>query len=82
MVTVAYTKGFEETMKKIRDHGTKERLKRQIIKIVNNPDVGKPGRYSRKDTREVYVPPFRVSYYYNREKDILVFLAPYHKNAQ
>ncbi len=39
-------------------------------------------RYSRKNTREVYVPPFRLSYYYDENKDLLVFLALYHKDEQ
>ncbi len=78
MVTVAYTSSFEKTIRKMRDKRTKERIKRHIIKIVNNPDIGKPMRYARKDTRELYIPPFRLSYHYDKNKDILIFLALYH----
>ncbi|HEU17250.1 MAG TPA: hypothetical protein ENO06_00795 [Methanolinea sp.] len=82
MVTVLYSPTFEKTIRKMKDGRTKERLKAQIIKIVRNPEIGKPMRYSRKQTREVYVPPFRLSYYYDRQKDILIFLALYHKDDQ
>jgi len=82
MVTVAFGPSFEKTIRKIRDKRTKERLKAQITRIVADPEIGKPMRYSRKGTREVYVPPFRLSYYYDREDDLIVFLALYHKDDQ
>ncbi|MDD5685813.1 MAG: type II toxin-antitoxin system RelE/ParE family toxin, partial [Methanoregulaceae archaeon] len=82
MVTVLYSPTFEKTIRKMKDGRTKERLKAQIKKIVRNPEIGKPMRYSRKQTREVYVPPFRLSYCYNGQKDILIFLALYHKDEQ
>ncbi len=37
MVTIAYSPAFRRKIKKIRDSKTNERLKHQIIKIVNNP---------------------------------------------
>jgi len=82
MVTVAYSPTFERTVRKIRDNIAKKRVKLQIQKIVNDPCIGKPMRYSRKDTREVYIPPFRLSYFYDKDKDFLVFLALYHKEEQ
>ncbi|MCQ8893252.1 MAG: type II toxin-antitoxin system RelE/ParE family toxin [Methanolinea sp.] len=72
----------KKRIRKIRDKRTKERLKAQIIRIVADPEIGKPMRYSRKGTREVYIPPFRLSYYYDREDDLIVFLALYHKDDQ
>jgi mRNA-degrading endonuclease RelE of RelBE toxin-antitoxin system len=82
MVTVAYGEQFEETIRKIKDAGLKERVKKRIEKIVNDPGIGKPMRFSRKKTREVYIPPFRLSYWYDERKDTLVFLALYHKDEQ
>jgi len=82
MVTVLYSPTFEKTIRKMKDGRTKERLKAQIIKIVRNPEIGKPMRYSRKHTREVYIPPFRLSYCYDGQQDILIFLALYHKDDQ
>lgn len=82
MVTVAYDPHFEKTIRKIKDVQLKDRVKQQILKIIDNPDVGKPMRYTRRQTREVYIPPFRLSYFYDREQDSVVFLALYHKDVQ
>jgi len=82
MVTVAYSIHFEKTIKKIKDAQLKERIKTQIAKIVNIPEIGKPMRFSRKQTREVYIPPFRLSYLYDKRRDMLVFLFLYHKDEQ
>ena len=82
MVTVAYSIHFEKTIRKIMNAQLKKRLKAQIVKIVNNPEIGKPMRFSRKQTREVYIPPFRLSYLYDKRRDMLVFLFLYHKDEQ
>jgi mRNA-degrading endonuclease RelE of RelBE toxin-antitoxin system len=82
MVTVAYDKRFEHTIKKIKDQGLKDKVKKQITKVVENPEIGKPMRFTRKDTREVYVPPFRLSYTYLKEEDKIIFLELYHKDEQ
>jgi hypothetical protein len=39
-------------------------------------------RYSRKGTRELYVPPFRIAYSYIKEENVLIFLDLYHKDEQ
>lgn len=82
MVTVAYHPHFEKTIRKISDARLKEHVKQQIIKIIENPSTGKPMRYCRKQTREVYIPPFRLSYWYDKRQDTIVFLALYHKDEQ
>jgi mRNA-degrading endonuclease RelE of RelBE toxin-antitoxin system len=82
MVTVAYSSHFEKTIRKIQDASLKERVKARIIRIVDDPETGKPMRWCRKNTREVYVPPFRLSYCYDKKNDTLVFLALYHKDEQ
>jgi mRNA-degrading endonuclease RelE of RelBE toxin-antitoxin system len=82
MVTVAYSSRFEKTIKKIQNASLKERVKARIIRIVDDPETGKHMRWCRKNTREVYIPPFRLSYCYDKKNDILVFLALYHKDEQ
>lgn len=82
MVTVYYEPLFEKKITKIRDKLLKTKVKKQIEKIVNNPETGKPMRFSRKGTSEVYVAPFRLSYFYSREEDKIVFLDLYHKDVQ
>ncbi|MCX6698607.1 MAG: type II toxin-antitoxin system RelE/ParE family toxin [Methanomicrobiales archaeon] len=82
MVTVAYSTRFERCVRKIRDTSQKERVKAQIIRIVQDPEIGKPMRWGRKNSREVYVPPYRLSYCYDKKNDTLIFLAFYHKDEQ
>lgn len=82
MVKVAFDSHFRRTVKRIKDDKLKEKVKKQIRKIVENPEAGKPMRYTRKDTREVYIPPFRLSYIYLRKEDKIVFLELYHKDKQ
>ena len=82
MVTIAFESSFEKTIKKLRDTLVKEKVKKQIEKIVNVPEIGKPMRFNRKGTREVYIPPWRLSYIYLKEENKIVFLDLYHKDEQ
>ena len=80
MVTVIFDPIFKNNFKKIKDNSAKERIIKQISKIKDNPEVGKPMRYNRKGTRELYIPPFRLSY--RIEGDRVYILALYHKDFQ
>jgi len=82
MVTVAYSSHFEKAIRKIQDASLKERVKARIIRIIEDPETGKPMRWCRKNTREVYIPPFRLSYCYHKRNETLVFLSLYHKDEQ
>ena len=82
MVIVEFETLFEKTFKKIKNLSLKTKLKKQIKKIINNPEIGKPLKYNRKGTRELYVAPFRLSYAYIKEKDKIIFLDLYHKDKQ
>ena len=79
---VIFDKDFQKFIEKTKDNSFKEQVKKQIEKIINNPEIGKPMRYDRKGTRELYVGSFRLSYTYHRDKDILEFLEIYHKDEQ
>ncbi|MBS3156147.1 type II toxin-antitoxin system RelE/ParE family toxin [Candidatus Woesearchaeota archaeon] len=82
MVTVDFEAPFKQRMKKVKDIGTKNKIKKQIDKIINNPEIGKPMRYNRKGTRELYISPFRLSYIYLDKENKIVFLDLYHKDEQ
>jgi len=82
MVNVAYSSHFTLIFQKIRDSAQKERVRGQIRKIVANPEVGKPMRFARKGTRELYVAPFRLSYAYLKAENKVVLLDLYHKDRQ
>ena len=80
MVTIAYVPSFEKKVRKIKDKSLKIKIKKKILKIIDSPEIGKPMRYSRKGIREVYIPPFRLSYLYIKNDEKIVFLDLYHKD--
>lgn len=82
MVVAVFDSHFKEIFSKIKDPLLKERIIKQIIKIRENPEIGKPMRFGRKGTREVYIPPFRLSYLYIKEENKIILLDLYHKDEQ
>ena len=82
MVTVFFDESFEKTVRKVKDNFVKEKIKKQIEKIMQNPEIGKPMRYSRINTREVYISPYRLSYLFLKNEDRLIILELYHKDEQ
>ncbi len=82
MVTVGYSPKFLDIAKKIKDNSIKEKIKKRILKIIDNPEIGKPMRYARKGTREVYISPFRLSYCYIKKEGKIILLDLYHKDNQ
>ncbi len=82
MAKVIYDKDFQRDIEKTKDNTFREQVKKQIEKIINNPEIGKPMMYNRKGTREVYVGHFRLSYKYHYDTDTIEFLEVYHKDEQ
>jgi mRNA-degrading endonuclease RelE of RelBE toxin-antitoxin system len=82
MVTIGYSPEFARLVSKIKDTELKGRVKKQIEKLLSNPEAGKPMRYARKGTRELYVHPFRLSYIYLKQEDRIIILDLYHKDKQ
>jgi mRNA-degrading endonuclease RelE of RelBE toxin-antitoxin system len=79
---VTYEGSFIKDFSKIKDKELKEGIVKQLKKIIGNPEIGKPLKYSRKLTREVYMPPFRLYYSYNRHLDVLTIIEISHKRKQ
>ena len=82
MVNVDRHPQFAKIFEKIKDNVLKEKVKKQIEKIIENPEIGKPMMYNRKGTREIYIPPFRLSYVYIKVEDKIILLDLYHKDEQ
>ncbi len=82
MVKTDFHENFKNIFSKIKDESFRIKVKKQINKIIQNPEVGKPMRYNRKGTREVYVKSFRLSYAYLKEENKIIFLDLYHKDEQ
>ncbi len=71
---------FKKCFEKIKDKELKIKIIKQLDKLTINPELGKPMKYSRKGTREVYVSPYRLSYTYKNKE--LTILNLYHKDKQ
>jgi len=82
MVEIRFDKRFIQIFSKIKDDFTKQRIMKQIKKISQNPEIGKPMRFSRKGTRELYISPFRLSYEFFKENNLIYILDLYHKDRQ
>jgi len=82
MLEVEYSDDLLKIISKIKDGFLKEKVKKQIKKIIDQPEKGKPMRYARKGTREMYIGPYRLAYAYNKGKNKLIFLDLYHKDEQ
>jgi mRNA-degrading endonuclease RelE of RelBE toxin-antitoxin system len=59
---VVRTENFERELRRLKDSAFKERVKRQIEKILENPDAGKPLRFELKGERSLRIPPYRLIY--------------------
>ncbi len=81
MVNVEFTPHFQKVFSKVSSN-LRERILKQLEKLDETPEIGKPMRYARKGTREVYMGSFRLSYSYLKEENKLVFLDIYHKDKQ
>ena len=79
---IEYKKEFLKTISKIKHQEVKAQIKKQIEKIINAPEIGKPMRYNRKGTRQLYVAPYRLAYAYFPSENKIVFLDIYHKDEQ
>ncbi|MFH1307585.1 MAG: type II toxin-antitoxin system RelE/ParE family toxin [archaeon] len=82
MLNIERKENFLRRISKVKDNSTLNQIKKKIKKIIENPEIGKPIRYVRKGTREVYIGSFRLSYVYLKEENKLVFLDFYHKDKQ
>jgi len=80
MVDILFEENFKKKFFKIKDKKIKEKIVKQIKKIKNNPKTGKPMKFSRKKTRELYISPFRLVYKYDSQEIIITDI--YHKDDQ
>ena len=72
---------FKKAYQKL-DNSIRLKLDKILIKLVENPELGKPMMYTRKGTRELYIKPFRLSYAYDYSNHIFYLLDFYHKDKQ
>lgn len=59
---VIWTEKFERELKKVKDKTVKGRVKKQIQKILEDSETGKPLRFELKGERSIRIPPYRLIY--------------------
>ncbi|MDA4128265.1 MAG: type II toxin-antitoxin system RelE/ParE family toxin [Thaumarchaeota archaeon] len=69
---IVYTQKFERDVRKIRDNSVKGRLRKQIEKIAENPEFGKPLRYGLKGEWSIRIKPYRLIYAVQGDRLILL----------
>ena len=67
------SKEFDRALKHIKNKSLKEKISKQIKKIIDNPEVGEFLKY-RKFERKIYIKPYRLIYSYDKKKDIIYLL--------
>lgn len=69
------TNSFVKNLKRYKkDKLLINRLRKQILNIIENPEIGEFLKAKKKGERKVYIPPFRLLYSYDKEKDLLYLL--------
>lgn len=82
MFEIKYDKLFLKKFSKIKDKNLEKAVIKQVDKIIVNPEIGKPMKYSRKGTREIYISPYKLVYIYTIIENEIIFLDIYHKDKQ
>jgi len=59
---IIFSDEFKKDFQKIKDKMTRLRIIKQLKKLAEIPDAGKPLQYEWKGHRSVRVPPFRIIY--------------------
>jgi len=79
MVEIIYTDIFSKEFHKIKDHLLKEKIKKQLQKIIENPEIGKPLRYNLKGERSIYIKPYRLVYSF--QENTIILLKFHHRDS-
>ena len=72
MVNVTFSEGFEREFRKLKDSKVKDKIKKQIAKIIENPEAGKPLKYDLKGERTLYIKPYRLIYAFENDEIVLL----------
>ncbi len=79
MVTIIPSSNFKKTVKHL-DFKQREKIEKIIKKILDNPDIGKPLKYSRGE-RSLRIKPFRIVYSFRKDIETLYLLKFEHRDS-
>ena len=72
MVKVLWTQKFEQDFRHVKDPSTKAKILKQIKKIADRPEKGKPLSFSLRGERAIYIKPYRLIYSFADDTLILL----------
>lgn len=67
---IVFSEEFKKEFQKIKDNTTRLRLIKQLKKLEELPEAGKPLKYEWKSYRRIWMPLFRIIY--RLEKDTII----------
>ncbi len=67
---ILFSEEFKRDFQKIKDQSTRLKIIKQLKKLSEMPEAGKPLKYEWKNHRSVRVPPFRIIY--RLEKNVII----------
>jgi len=68
---IVFSEEFKKEFIKIKDQTTRLRIIKQIKKIKQLPESGKPLQHNLKGHRSLRIPPFRIIYRIEQDKIII-----------
>lgn len=68
---IIFSEEFQKDFQKIKDKVTRLRIIKQLKKLEEIPEAGKPLRYELKNHRSLRIPPFRIIYRLEKDKIII-----------
>ena len=68
---IIFSEEFKKDFQKIKDKATRLRIIKQLKKLEEIPEAGKPLRYELKNHRSLRIPPFRIIYRLEKDKMII-----------
>ena len=71
---IIFSEEFKKEFRKIKDKTTRVRIIKQLKKLTEIPEAGKPLKYEWKNHRSLRVPPFRIIYRLENNKIIITCL--------
>lgn len=68
---IIFSDEFKKEFKKIKDKTTRLKIIKQLRKLSESPETGKPLKYDLKNHRSIRVSPFRIIYRFEEEKIVI-----------
>ncbi len=68
---IIFSEDFKKEFKKIRNKAIRLKIIKQLKKLAQIPESGKPLRYDLKGNRSIRITPFRIIYRIEKNKIII-----------